>query len=853
MKPNFALNLTQDGVSLYHRSASGAWIEVGTVNMEAGPDDPGVKSDLAFLRKTALGLAQGTGLSSKIVLPVSVVSYLSVHTSGSDAEKSVQIAAELEQRFGIPAAELAFDWIDTAGVSQVAVAERVTLEEAELFAVENRLNPVAIVAAPEPGYFSGEPMFRKTDFAAQLLGPDAEVDRDDLPFFPTAPEAVPQTEAAAAAGLANGAAGLVLGEPTGPDQSEPDQDVDGEPRDAIKVEEAADPAPIAQDPPIEQPETVAPEKADLDTPAPEIEETVALAAFASHRTDDGPVDLGTGDERPIDAIEPRFAAIPVAGDPTDMDLPRPGLGEDTGGTARKRYDLRKTADGVLAGLGTKAAALAGAGAALANRVRARRKSDAATIGAAPPNQTPPDALAASSRGAPANDVLSPENRRRASLAAALLALIAFGSAAAWYLSPPLSDPLPMTSPERLPNPPVEAASLTQTDGDGAASDTPLADIDTAQTGDGLIDPDQRPRRRPDEIMPDTVTPTTNLTDEERAAIVAAGLPLPGADIDEPEMTQTQGEIDAVYTTTGIQSDVVLPTPPGFDEAGEDVFIPQNDPLFAGQDAIALPDYTQGSGDLQPAQRRNPVGPGVAFDVDENGFVRPTTDGALTPEGATVVAGRPSIVPPTRPAPPEGVETGEATPTPEPVNPLAGFRPRHRPSAQDLEGSTTFGTLTREQLAQARPRARPNSPQALAAAAVAAGESPYAIVASAPPSHRPEGFSEAVAKFLAERQNQQASAARRPQQQGNQNAPALPSSANVAEQATIKNAINLGRLNVIGVYGSSSSRRALLRLPSGRYVKVEAGDRVDGGRVASISTNSINYVKGGRAQVLEVPN
>ena len=51
----------------------------------------------------------------------------------------------------------------------------------------------------------------------------------------------------------------------------------------------------------------------------------------------------------------------------------------------------------------------------------------------------------------------------------------------------------------------------------------------------------------------------------------------------------------------------------------------------------------------------------------------------------------------------------------------------------------------------------------------------------------------------------------------------------------------------------SQRRALLRLPSGRYVKVEIGDRIDGGRIASIRENSLAYLKSGRKRVLKIPN
>ena len=61
------------------------------------------------------------------------------------------------------------------------------------------------------------------------------------------------------------------------------------------------------------------------------------------------------------------------------------------------------------------------------------------------------------------------------------------------------------------------------------------------------------------------------------------------------------------------------------------------------------------------------------------------------------------------------------------------------------------------------------------------------------------------------------------------------------------------MNLIGVYGTASDRRALVRLPSGRYVKVEVGDRIDGGRVAAIRDGELLYVKGGQNVTLRVPS
>jgi hypothetical protein len=57
---------------------------------------------------------------------------------------------------------------------------------------------------------------------------------------------------------------------------------------------------------------------------------------------------------------------------------------------------------------------------------------------------------------------------------------------------------------------------------------------------------------------------------------------------------------------------------------------------------------------------------------------------------------------------------------------------------------------------------------------------------------------------------------------------------------------------MGVYGSPSNRRALVRLSNGRYKKLKVGDRLDGGRVSAIGDSELSYVKGNRSYVLRMP-
>ena len=84
-------------------------------------------------------------------------------------------------------------------------------------------------------------------------------------------------------------------------------------------------------------------------------------------------------------------------------------------------------------------------------------------------------------------------------------------------------------------------------------------------------------------------------------------------------------------------------------------------------------------------------------------------------------------------------------------------------------------------------------------------------------------------------------------------PRLPTHASVAKQATFKNAINLSKINLIGVYGTKASRYALIRQTNGRYKKVKVGDSIDGGRVAAITSTEVRYQKGKKMHTLAMPS
>jgi hypothetical protein len=82
-------------------------------------------------------------------------------------------------------------------------------------------------------------------------------------------------------------------------------------------------------------------------------------------------------------------------------------------------------------------------------------------------------------------------------------------------------------------------------------------------------------------------------------------------------------------------------------------------------------------------------------------------------------------------------------------------------------------------------------------------------------------------------------------------PRGPTAASVAREATQKNALDLNKISLIGLYGTPGSRRALVRMPNGRFFKLQVGDRIDGGRVTAIGDSQMTYQKGNRPITLKL--
>lgn len=382
---------------------------------------------------------------------------------------------------------------------------------------------------------------------------------------------------------------------------------------------------------------------------------------------------------------------------------------------------------------------------------------------------------------------------------------------------------------------------------------------------------------PEGTVPETTAPPSTDTSQ-------IDLPRPAADVQVPAaIAEPAPDADIGSVTT----ESAGPEPLGIDNA-----LPQTAALLTDPPLAAQP---------QP----QPFGTLLRF--DEMGRIAATPEGVVTPDGFTLYAGQPPRLPPTRAA--------HAEPAAAP-NPLAGKRPRPRPAdlvpvaAPAVESAPTQTTANLSDLpplappvdprhAALKPKARSVDflakveakrqadaavadaaasaarAEAEAAAKALATASQLAVATSRQPAPRSAVASAAAkkaelavddtalqvdsnavdaalaeAQTTAEPEPAKAEVDEPEPQEGIAN---LPTTRTVAKKSTLANAIDLGDINLIGVYGSSSNRRALVRMPNGRFLKVQVGDNFDGGQVAAIGDNELRYVKRGKTYALKMVN
>ena len=880
MKPNFALTLSFEGIGLLHRAFPG-WHLVGDV----GLDSADLTGELTELRQKAHAL-DASGLRAKLVLPNDQVKYLQIDDySGEDEEAFVRSSLDGATPYAVD--DLAFDWTTKDGRLFIAAVARETLAEAEAFAVEHQFNPVCFVATPEGDDYAGEPFFGLTSYAKEDGIED--IDRDTAPIRVIGASKLPEPDVAVSADSEEAKEAEASADETSLDEAETEtapaeeeaaeevtaDAADAEPDEPSPAEDAED---ETQETAAEEDDAEAEDEAASDDTADETdaaeeaeEEAEPATAFASIRArrDDGAPATPRLEGVVRDTARARITLGPAAKPDTPKDAPTvTGISDATlpeDETAESTVALVASPEqrlatpepsvevpAVEAPLPDTPPPAEQKPAFFTRRSRGRKKADTRTSAIPEPSD---EKQRMTIFGAREQTAVGGKPRFLGLILTAVLLLFLIG-VAAWasiFMDEGLarffrSDDTPVVA--NLPTPEEAEAALSEEEELELASLTPDDAVSV------LDDPAT-------EIL-SRVNPSDLSPDEAKARYAATGIwqlaPEPSA---SPQPTELQ-----------------------------DFYQTSLDPDLDFQDAVALPEASSASTDGMMFSPASPPSANTKFVFDNRGFVLATPDGAVTPDGVVVYAGQPAVTSPAKP----GQTTITAEPEEaEPEIQQAAIRPRARPDdlAEQIERNALSGR-TLSELASLRPKLRPKSAQEAAeearkkaeaeaaaaqqaAAAAAAtdpdaveaavasaaqatiafsGATPQAVKASLKPRTKPRNFDKIVQRTKRNQQRQAQPEATQQQtvavRATQKVTPKIPSKASVSKRATQRNAIKFKRVNLIGVYGTPSTRRALVRMSNGRYKKVKVGDRLDGGRVSAIGDSDLRYTKGGRTVVLKMP-
>ncbi|WP_299645975.1 hypothetical protein [uncultured Jannaschia sp.] len=840
MTPRIALDLSLDHIAILTRSEDGTWLREGIVPLEV--DD--MSDRLARMRARAFARV-GEGATSILILPDSQILYTSLERDDRDPRATIR--THLKGRTPYAIEDLAFDFVRKGDRLQVAVVANETLKEAETFAADYGFRPVRVVADPETGLYPDRPDFGPTGIASDLLG-GARVVLDLANGFaarpaPPPPDDAPQDESFEAA-LARAETAARSDPPMAPAAPPPTPPVP-----AMADDKAGSPEPVAPSVPSAAPMPPTPVGAAEEDATPGTASTTAdMSPEAASRPDaaDGPKPAAPTAE----AGEARDHSTPVSvqasrdEDASDADA-APAF------SSRRRLAAAATSSVDMSGSSHPDGDTDGTSGSVGSNMSPERSvaTRAPRIAALGPNPSKADEdRAGASRPGPG----------RMALVLTVGLFLTLGAVGMWSLVTPEEE---ATSID-VASPPVGQEPAA------GAEETDLTEIRPTDPDPTDATPAADPLVGPDAATDETVAGESDRATEAEGVATevetVADVPIRG----QASGTGPPGATNAPGPAS--RAEPIAITPPVI-EAADDIRVASNDPAVTLGDAATLPRVERPRDTFRP--RTDPAPAAPQSESDSGALVAPSLAGTLAPGGYTVVAGRPSLVPPQRPT--DAVEAEDVTEAePEPSAPV-GLRPVPRPDGiEESLAPTPPDDEPDDTRALLRPRPRP---EAIAAAA-RAGTDTDAAVAEAQQSAAIAAAAAAAAASLASRAAtaapepaapdpastpqaltpQSQSVAARPATSATP-APAAVSrqvirstGGSVARAATQANELPLRETSLIGVYGQPDARRALVRLSNGRYVKVKVGDRLERGRVIAIGESELRYQRSGRNVVLELP-
>lgn len=761
---------------------------------------PDLDEALDALRARAARL-EPESLACQLIIGNEQIRYMTIDAEGDGAARRAKANAAMEQATPYALDELVLDISADGPQTHVAAVARETLAEAEAFALENGFDPVCFVAIPGDEAFLGEPFFGPTKTAGSR---DVE---------------------------STGIAIVIVGD------IEDDEQV-----------------PELEPAPIDEAEPVADDMTGQDTsPQPDAPATKArpgpVPSFVSRR---GADETETETENAPDQEEQaeKSAAISLldghtpAIDPADdhrrtAQIPPPTAATTHRGKAEPPVTTRTTP---IADPAPEAALTS-----FAPSGRITDETERLTLFGERRGQALPRS--------PAAIRYAIAFAATVAAAAILLAGLYWGGLGDVFTS---AEQAELTdTPEQVIQPPrIEAqvparAPAAETAAATAPAETPAEPAPelTATAPVTLAVPATAPQ--PEEVALPPATrpdpPVAGRSGQDGPVTAPAPMDTAALDIqrDSPPVTpQSAPAEEPARPAPELTSVAPMEPEPAALITLDQLFVASIDRRDLSQDAVALIAPRDLQTDGPPRQQSSPAAAGTDFQMDQRGLVDATPEGTLNPDGIMVYLGKPPVVPP--PTPERADPEAEAR---ERLATLAAIRPLARPGGfAETAERAQLGGVTREELAAVRPLARPETLKAPAEG----DETPtaQAVATSLKPLKRPADIAQVAAAATPTVAPDPAQPATQPTVAA-RIGPTIPSSASVAKQATIGNAINLRRVNLMGISGTPSKRRALVRLPSGRYKHVEVGDRLDGGQVIAIGESELRYKKGSRNIVLKI--
>ena len=795
MITKFALSLSFDSISLLYCSNDG-WQVVGSVPTNS----PQLDRELANLR--ALGLAIDDDLATRLIIPDDQIRFMAIETARTTDQDVLQA---LDGATPYALDDLVIDCARTGGRTHIAAVARETLQEAEAFAAAHGFNPLVFVAEAPVLTFNAEVFFGLTTLAQQHFA-DA-----DLPRLEAAPRAIGVTP------------------------------------------------PVTPKDHFEAPQATAAEQPAYALASPHLDLIIPEVHAARPPANTLPLDVSEPLGAPLATvpIEAPMAATVAATPRPALPFPKaekPVVAAPKFPQAAVNETRRSKAPIVAAALVLAAALVGGLYWWQSTQSVGERIADIA-----PTEEGQPQAVVVTDLLAtPAIDETAPlvTERERTEIATAPPTVLlptseADGTPLAEATETAEAPPIDYPAPKPVT---VDADFVGQVLSPDEAEEryrrtgvwqraARIIDQPDSEFSSAVVAPvaQYAPPRLPLVLLPQMARLSTDLAYRD------PGLP-PAADVEFPR--------DA--------NGFILATPEG-------TLTPDGMLIFSGRPLETVP--------LRPA-----------LTAEQLALLEML---APAPEDVIILPGRPPFATPLRPDGLAQTAVPEPVVAPSDIAPgavgLAAFETLGTESPiEDIENAGVVeGTLVVS--ASLRPIARPagivplpdpGTPDITAIIAATEADqfidpTPRAVDISSRPDPRPSDFGRVVAAAQARLQEAQiaqtasiaaaiASAAELEPEPEPDASPSLaiapapsrqgtPEPGDVARAATSEDAITLRQINLIGVYGRSGARRALVRLANGDYQRVQVGSSLDGGQVSAIDATRLLYVKRGTTYALELPN